>query len=135
MPVHHHMVGFSLRAPRRSSEPSIVSTHHCSSKTGILGSQRMGAGADRPFRISGRLDKECQGGPGFLPHLRDHVGSTPGGGGAAAELAKNALDNGGWGEGVAEGWRSSGRRCNELMMNYPDETAGESAKLQDEMDC
>jgi ATPase subunit of ABC transporter with duplicated ATPase domains len=88
-----------------------------------------GAGKSTLLRIMAGLDKEFTG---EAWAGRGRQGRLSAAGAAARRGAKNVLGN--VMEGVADK-KAKLDRYNELMMNYSDETADESAQLQDEIDA
>ncbi|WP_192243241.1 energy-dependent translational throttle protein EttA [Mesorhizobium silamurunense] len=121
----YHMSGLSKAYGTKKVLDNIHLSFYPDAKIGILGPN--GSGKSTILRIMAGLDKEYQGEAwlaegatvGYLaqePQLD-----------ASKTVRENVMD------GVARKTAII-ERYNELMMNYSDETADESAKLQDEMD-
>ncbi|MDX8479428.1 energy-dependent translational throttle protein EttA [Mesorhizobium sp. VK24D] len=121
----YHMSGLSKAYGTKKVLDNIHLSFYPDAKIGILGPN--GSGKSTILRIMAGLDKEFQGEAwlaegatvGYLaqePQLD-----------ASKTVRENVMD------GVARKTAII-ERYNELMMNYSDETADESAKLQDEMD-
>ncbi|CDX27000.1 putative fused transporter subunits of ABC superfamily: ATP-binding components [Mesorhizobium plurifarium] len=121
----YHMSGLSKAYGTKKVLDNVHLSFYPDAKIGILGPN--GSGKSTILRIMAGLDKEFQGEAwlaegatvGYLaqePQL--DAGKT---------VRENVMD------GVARKTAII-ERYNELMMNYSDETADESAKLQDEMD-
>jgi len=121
----YHMSGLSKAYGTKKVLDNVHLSFYPDAKIGILGPN--GSGKSTILRIMAGLDKEFQGEAwlaegatvGYLaqePHLDN-----------SKTVRENVMD------GVARKTAII-ERYNELMMNYSDETADESAKLQDEMD-
>ncbi|TIN15841.1 MAG: ATP-binding cassette domain-containing protein, partial [Mesorhizobium sp.] len=121
----YHMSGLSKAYGTKKVLDNIHLSFYPDAKIGILGPN--GSGKSTILRIMAGLDKEFQGEAwlaegatvGYLaqePQLDN-----------SKTVRENVMD------GVARKTAII-ERYNELMMNYSDETADESAKLQDEMD-
>jgi ATP-binding cassette ChvD family protein len=121
----YHMAGLTKSYGTKKVLENLNLSFYPDAKIGILGPN--GAGKSTVLKIMAGLDKEWSGEAwlaegatvGYLaqePHL---------------DPAKTVFEN--VMEGVARKTAII-ERYNELMMNYSDETADESAKLQDEMD-
>ncbi|MDX8491363.1 energy-dependent translational throttle protein EttA [Mesorhizobium sp. VK22B] len=121
----YHMSGLSKAYGTKKVLDNVHLSFYPDAKIGILGPN--GSGKSTILRIMAGLDKEFQGEAwlaegatvGYLaqePQLD-----------ASKTVRENVMD------GVARKTAII-ERYNELMMNYSDETADESAKLQDEMD-
>ncbi len=121
----YHMAGLSKAYGTKKVLENINLSFYPDAKIGILGPN--GAGKSTILKIMAGLDKEFTGEAwlaegatvGYLaqePHLDP-----------AKTVFENVMD------GVAKKTAII-ERYNELMMNYSDETAEESARLQDEMD-
>jgi len=121
----YHMSGLSKAYGTKKVLDNVHLSFYPDAKIGILGPN--GSGKSTILRIMAGLDKEFQGEAwlaegatvGYLaqePHLDN-----------SKTVRENVMDGVGRKTAIIE-------RYNELMMNYSDETADESAKLQDEMD-
>ncbi|MGN6466690.1 MAG: ATP-binding cassette domain-containing protein, partial [Rhizobiaceae bacterium] len=121
----YHMSGLSKAYGTKKVLENIHLSFYPDAKIGILGPN--GAGKSTILRIMAGLDKEWSGEAwlaegatvGYLPQEPQ---LDP-----ALDVFGNVM------EGVAAK-TAIVERYNELMMNYSDETADESARLQDEMD-
>ncbi len=121
----YHMAGLNKAYGNKKVLENIHLSFYPDAKIGILGPN--GAGKSTVLRIMAGLDKEFTGEAwladgatcGYLPQEPE------------LDPALNVMGN--VMEGVA-GKRAILERYNELMMNYSDETADESAKLQDIID-
>ncbi len=121
----YHMAGLNKAYGTRKVLENIHLSFYPDAKIGILGPN--GSGKSTVLRIMAGLDKEFSG-EAWLAE-----GATVGYLAQEPELdpALNVLGN------VMEGVVAKTKiieRYNELMMNYSEETADESARLQDEMD-
>ncbi|MCA0054990.1 MULTISPECIES: energy-dependent translational throttle protein EttA [unclassified Mesorhizobium] len=121
----YHMSGLSKAYGTKKVLDNVHLSFYPDAKIGILGPN--GSGKSTILRIMAGLDKEFQGEAwlaegatvGYLaqePQLDN-----------SKTVRENVMDGVGRKTAIIE-------RYNELMMNYSDETADESAKLQDEMD-
>ncbi|PBB68834.1 energy-dependent translational throttle protein EttA [Mesorhizobium sp. WSM4312] len=121
----YHMSGLSKAYGTKKVLDNVHLSFYPDAKIGILGPN--GSGKSTILRIMAGLDKEFQGEAwlaegatvGYLaqePQLDN-----------SKTVLENVMDGVGRKTAIIE-------RYNELMMNYSDETADESAKLQDEMD-
>ncbi|PBC03337.1 energy-dependent translational throttle protein EttA [Mesorhizobium sp. WSM3860] len=121
----YHMSGLSKAYGTKKVLDNIHLSFYPDAKIGILGPN--GSGKSTILRIMAGLDKEFQG-EAWLAE-----GATVGYLAQEPQLdnSKTVLEN--VMDGVARKTAII-ERYNELMMNYSDETADESAKLQDEMD-
>ena len=121
----YHMSGLSKAYGAKKVLDNIHLSFYPDAKIGILGPN--GSGKSTILRIMAGLDKEFQG-EAWLAQ-----GATVGYLAQEPQLdpSKTVFEN--VMEGVAKKTAIIDR-YNELMMNYSDETADESAKLQDEMD-
>jgi len=121
----YHMSGLSKAYGTKKVLDNVHLSFYPDAKIGILGPN--GSGKSTILRIMAGLDKEFQGEAwlaegatvGYLPQ-EPHL-----------DPEKTVMEN--VMEGVARKTAII-ERYNELMMNYSDETADESGKLQDEMD-
>ncbi|TIW85215.1 MAG: ATP-binding cassette domain-containing protein, partial [Mesorhizobium sp.] len=121
----YHMSGLSKAYGTKKVLDNVHLSFYPDAKIGILGPN--GSGKSTILRIMAGLDKEFQGEAwlaegatvGYLAQ-EPQLDNTK-------TVRENVMD------GVARKTAII-ERYNELMMNYSDETADESAKLQDEMD-
>ncbi len=121
----YHMAGLNKAYGTKKVLENLNLSFDPDAKIGILGPN--GSGKSTVLRIMAGLDKEFQG-EAWLAE-----GATVGYLAQEPQLdpAKTVFEN------VMDGVKKKTaiiERYNELMMNYSDETADESAKLQDEMD-
>ena len=121
----YHMAGLNKAYGTKKVLENLNLSFYPDAKIGILGPN--GSGKSTVLRIMAGLDTEFSG-EAWLAE-----GATVGYLAQEPQLnpAKNVFDN------VMAGVTKKTaivERYNELMMNYSDETADESAKLQDEMD-
>ncbi|AZO22901.1 MULTISPECIES: energy-dependent translational throttle protein EttA [unclassified Mesorhizobium] len=121
----YHMSGLSKAYGTKKVLDNIHLSFYPDAKIGILGPN--GSGKSTILRIMAGLDKEYQG-EAWLAE-----GATVGYLAQEPQLDANKTVRGNVMDGVARKTAII-ERYNELMMNYSDETAEESAKLQDEMD-
>ncbi|WFP60083.1 MULTISPECIES: energy-dependent translational throttle protein EttA [unclassified Mesorhizobium] len=121
----YHMSGLSKAYGTKKVLDNIHLSFYPDAKIGILGPN--GSGKSTILRIMAGLDKEYQGEAWLaegatVGYLAQEPQLDP-----SKTVRENVMD------GVARKTAII-ERYNELMMNYSDETADESAKLQDEMD-
>ena len=121
----YHMSGLSKAYGAKKVLDNIHLSFYPDAKIGILGPN--GSGKSSLLRIMAGMDKEYQGEAWLaegatVGYLAQEPQLDP-----AKTVFQNVMD------GVARKTAIIDR-YNELMMNYSDETADESAKLQDEMD-
>ncbi|MDX8467636.1 energy-dependent translational throttle protein EttA [Mesorhizobium sp. VK23B] len=121
----YHMSGLSKAYGTKKVLDNIHLSFYPDAKIGILGPN--GSGKSTILRIMAGLDKEYQGEAWLaegatVGYLAQEPQLDP-----TKTVRENVMD------GVARKTAII-ERYNELMMNYSDETADESAKLQDEMD-
>ncbi|RUW28012.1 energy-dependent translational throttle protein EttA [Mesorhizobium sp. M1E.F.Ca.ET.041.01.1.1] len=121
----YHMSGLSKAYGTKKVLDNIHLSFYPDAKIGILGPN--GSGKSTILRIMAGLDKEYQG-EAWLAE-----GATVGYLAQEPQLDPNKTVRENVMDGVARKTAII-ERYNELMMNYSDETADESAKLQDEMD-
>ena len=121
----YHMSGLSKAYGTKKVLDNIHLSFYPDAKIGILGPN--GSGKSTILRIMAGLDKEYQG-EAWLAE-----GATVGYLAQEPQLDPNKNVRENVMDGVARKTAII-ERYNELMMNYSDETADESAKLQDEMD-
>ncbi|RWA72435.1 energy-dependent translational throttle protein EttA [Mesorhizobium sp. M1C.F.Ca.ET.193.01.1.1] len=121
----YHMSGLSKAYGTKKVLDNIHLSFYPDAKIGILGPN--GSGKSTILRIMAGLDKEYQG-EAWLAE-----GATVGYLAQEPQLDNSKTVRENVMEGVARKTAII-ERYNELMMNYSDETADESAKLQDEMD-
>ncbi|TKB22870.1 MAG: energy-dependent translational throttle protein EttA [Mesorhizobium sp.] len=121
----YHMSGLSKAYGTKKVLDNIHLSFYPDAKIGILGPN--GSGKSTILRIMAGLDKEYQG-EAWLAE-----GATVGYLAQEPQLDANKTVRENVMDGVARKTAII-ERYNELMMNYSDETAEESAKLQDEMD-
>ncbi|AZO29263.1 MULTISPECIES: energy-dependent translational throttle protein EttA [Mesorhizobium] len=121
----YHMSGLSKAYGTKKVLDNIHLSFYPDAKIGILGPN--GSGKSTILRIMAGLDKEYQG-EAWLAE-----GATVGYLAQEPQLDPNKTVRENVMDGVARKTAIIDR-YNELMMNYSDETADESAKLQDEMD-
>jgi ATP-binding cassette ChvD family protein len=121
----YHMAGLSKAYGTKKVLENINLSFYPDAKIGILGPN--GSGKSTILKIMAGLDKEFTGEAWLaegatVGYLAQEPALDP-----AKTVFQNVMD------GVAKKTAII-ERYNELMMNYSDETADESAKLQDEMD-
>ncbi|MDX8445118.1 energy-dependent translational throttle protein EttA [Mesorhizobium captivum] len=121
----YHMSGLSKAYGTKKVLDNVHLSFYPDAKIGILGPN--GSGKSTILRIMAGLDKEFQG-EAWLAE-----GATVGYLAQEPQLDANKTVRENVMDGVARKTAII-ERYNELMMNYSDETADESAKLQDEMD-
>jgi ribonuclease T2 len=122
----YHMAGLNKAYGTKKVLENVHLSFYPDAKIGILGPN--GAGKSTILKIMAGLDKEWI--RRSLARRRRHR-RLPGAGAGSSIRTKTVFEN------VMEGVAAKTaiiERYNELMMNYSDETADESAKLQDEMD-
>ncbi|MCC2689387.1 MAG: ATP-binding cassette protein ChvD family [Rhizobiaceae bacterium] len=121
----YHMAGLNKAYGTKKVLENIHLSFYPDAKIGILGPN--GSGKSTVLRIMAGIDKEFSGEAWLAEGARvGYLAQEP-----ELDPALNVFGN------VMEGVVAKTRiieRYNELMMNYSDETADESAKLQDEMD-
>ncbi|MER8546143.1 energy-dependent translational throttle protein EttA [Mesorhizobium sp. M0684] len=121
----YHMAGLNKAYGTKKVLENIHLSFYPDAKIGILGPN--GAGKSTILKIMAGIDKEWSGEAWLAEGATvGYLAQEP-----ALDPNKNVFEN------VMEGVAAKTaiiERYNELMMNYSDETADESAKLQDEMD-
>ncbi|RWM92550.1 MAG: energy-dependent translational throttle protein EttA [Mesorhizobium sp.] len=121
----YHMAGLNKAYGTKKVLENIHLSFYPDAKIGILGPN--GAGKSTILKIMAGIDKEWSGEAWLAEGATvGYLAQEPG-----LDASKNVFEN------VMEGVAAKTaiiERYNELMMNYSDETADESAKLQDEMD-
>jgi len=121
----YHMAGLNKAYGTKKVLENLNLSFYPDAKIGILGPN--GAGKSTVLKIMAGIDKEFSGEAWLAEGATvGYLAQEP-----ALDPALNVFGN------VMEGVVKKTRiieRYNELMMNYSDETADESAKLQDEMD-
>ncbi|CAH2407808.1 energy-dependent translational throttle protein EttA [Mesorhizobium ventifaucium] len=121
----YHMAGLNKAYGTKKVLENIHLSFYPDAKIGILGPN--GAGKSTILKIMAGIDKEWSGEAWLAEGATvGYLAQEP-----ALDASKNVFEN------VMEGVAAKTaiiERYNELMMNYSDETADESAKLQDEMD-
>ncbi|MER9974735.1 energy-dependent translational throttle protein EttA [Mesorhizobium sp. M0085] len=121
----YHMAGLNKAYGTKKVLENIHLSFYPDAKIGILGPN--GAGKSTILKIMAGIDKEWSGEAWLAEGASvGYLAQEP-----ALDPNKNVFEN------VMEGVAAKTaiiERYNELMMNYSDETADESAKLQDEMD-
>ncbi|MER8707023.1 MULTISPECIES: energy-dependent translational throttle protein EttA [unclassified Mesorhizobium] len=121
----YHMAGLNKAYGTKKVLENIHLSFYPDAKIGILGPN--GAGKSTILKIMAGIDKEWSGEAWLAEGATvGYLAQEP-----ALDPNKNVFEN------VMEGVTAKTaiiERYNELMMNYSDETADESAKLQDEMD-
>ncbi|MER8948742.1 energy-dependent translational throttle protein EttA [Mesorhizobium sp. M0185] len=121
----YHMAGLNKAYGTKKVLENIHLSFYPDAKIGILGPN--GAGKSTILKIMAGIDKEWSGEAWLAEGATvGYLAQEP-----ALDPNKNVFEN------VMEGAAAKTaiiERYNELMMNYSDETADESAKLQDEMD-
>ncbi|MER9795753.1 energy-dependent translational throttle protein EttA [Mesorhizobium sp. M0142] len=121
----YHMAGLNKAYGTKKVLENIHLSFYPDAKIGILGPN--GAGKSTILKIMAGIDKEWSGEAWLAESATvGYLAQEP-----ALDPNKNVFEN------VMEGVAAKTaiiERYNELMMNYSDETADESAKLQDEMD-
>ncbi|RWM23460.1 MAG: energy-dependent translational throttle protein EttA [Mesorhizobium sp.] len=121
----YHMAGLNKAYGTKKVLENIHLSFYPDAKIGILGPN--GAGKSTILKIMAGIDKEWSGEAWLAEGATvGYLAQEP-----ALDASKNVFEN------VTEGVAAKTaiiERYNELMMNYSDETADESAKLQDEMD-
>jgi len=121
----YHMAGLNKAYGTKKVLENIHLSFYPDAKIGILGPN--GAGKSTVLKIMAGLDKEYSGEAWLADGATvGYLAQEP-----ALDASKTVFEN--VMEGVARKTAII-ERYNELMMNYSDETADESAKLQDEMD-
>ncbi|MER8700568.1 energy-dependent translational throttle protein EttA [Mesorhizobium sp. M1273] len=121
----YHMAGLNKAYGTKKVLENIHLSFYPDAKIGILGPN--GAGKSTILKIMAGIDKEWSGEAWLAEGATvGYLAQEP-----ALDPNKNVFEN--VMEGVAVKTAII-ERYNELMMNYSDETADESAKLQDEMD-
>ncbi len=121
----YHMAGLNKAYGTKKVLENIHLSFYPDAKIGILGPN--GAGKSTILKIMAGIDKEWSGEAWLAEGATvGYLAQEP-----ALDASKTVFEN------VMEGVAAKTaiiERYNELMMNYSDETADESAKLQDEMD-
>ncbi len=121
----YHMAGLNKAYGTKKVLENIHLSFYPDAKIGILGPN--GAGKSTILKIMAGIDKEWSGEAWLAEGATvGYLAQEP-----ALDPSKTVFEN------VMEGVAAKTaiiERYNELMMNYSDETADESAKLQDEMD-
>ena len=121
----YHMAGLNKAYGTKKVLENIHLSFYPDAKIGILGPN--GAGKSTVLKIMAGMDKEYTGEAWLAEGATvGYLAQEP-----ALDPAKNVFEN------IMEGVAAKTaiiERYNELMMNYSDETADESAKLQDDMD-
>jgi len=121
----YHMAGLNKAYGTKKVLENVHLSFYPDAKIGILGPN--GAGKSTILKIMAGLDKEWSGEAWLAEGATvGYLAQEP-----ALDANKTVFEN------IMEGVAAKTaiiERYNELMMNYSDETADESAKLQDEMD-
>ena len=121
----YHMAGLNKAYGTKKVLENLHLSFYPDAKIGILGPN--GAGKSTVLKIMAGIDKDWSGEAWLSEGATvGYLAQEP-----ALDASKTAFEN--IMEGVAKKTAII-ERYNELMMNYSDETAEESAKLQDEMD-
>jgi ATP-binding cassette ChvD family protein len=121
----YHMAGLNKAYGTKKVLENLHLSFYPDAKIGILGPN--GAGKSTVLKIMAGIDKEFSGEAWLAEGATvGYLAQEP-----ALDASKTVFEN--IMEGVAKKTAII-ERYNELMMNYSDETAEESAKLQDEMD-